>query len=43
MSLGSIFKALAPIAAGAAFGPGGTLLAGSAGTAGSLAILSASN
>ena len=35
MSLGNIFKALAPIAAGAAFGPGGTLLAGSAGTAGS--------
>jgi len=35
MSLGNIFKALAPIAAGAAFGPGGAALAGSAGTAGS--------
>jgi hypothetical protein len=35
MSLGNIFKALAPIAAGAMFGPGGAALAGSAGTAGS--------
>jgi hypothetical protein len=35
MSLGNIFRTIAPIAAGAMFGPGGTLLAGSAGTAGS--------
>ena len=35
MSLGNILKALAPIAAGAAFGPGGAALAGSAGSTGS--------